>query len=102
MGTWKRFDKEFKAKVALAALREDRTLAELASHFGVHCNQISRWKSQAIAGLAEIYSGKHDKGHTDQDGLVAELYKKIGELEVEKDWLKKNHVSKSGNQKELL
>lgn len=85
----KRFDKEFKAKVALAALKEDRTLAELASHFGVHSNQISQWKRQVMAGLAEIFSGKHDNGHADQEGLLAELYKKIGELEMEKDWLKK-------------
>ena len=89
MGTRKRFDKEYKAKVALAALREDRTLAELSSQFGTHGNQISRWKSQAIAGLAEIFSGKHENGHTDQEGLMTELYKKIGELEMEKDWLKK-------------
>ena len=89
MRTRKRFDKEFKAKVALAALKEDRTLAELASHFGVHGNQISQWKRQAIAGLPETFSGKHDNGYAEQEGLVAELYKKIGELEVEKDWLKK-------------
>lgn len=89
MKTRKRFDKEFKAKVALAALREDRTLAELSSHFGVYGGQISRWKSQALSGLADIFSGKHDNGHNDQAGLVAELYKKIGELEMEKDWLKK-------------
>jgi len=85
----KKFDKEFKAKVARAALKEDRTLAELSSHFGVHTNQISRWKSQAIVGLLEVFSGKYDNGHQNQDDLVAELYKKIGELEVEKDWLKK-------------
>ena len=89
MGIRKRFDKEFKAKVALAALKEDRTLAELSSHYGVHCNQISKWKHQAMSGLADIFSGKHDHGHVDQEGLVAELYKKIGELEMEIDWLKK-------------
>jgi transposase len=89
MSIRKRFDKEFKAKVALAALKEDRTLSELASHFGVHSNQISKWKSQAVAGLANIFSGKSDNAPMGQDGLVAELYKKIGELEVEKDWLKK-------------
>jgi len=85
----KQFDKEFKVKVARAALKEDRTLAELSSHFGIHTNQISRWKSQAIIGLSEIFSGKHDDRHRDQEGLISELYKKIGELEVEKDWLKK-------------
>jgi transposase len=89
MRTRKRFDKEFKAKVALAALKEDRTLAELASHFGVNGGQISRWKSQAMSGLAEIFSGKQDNRRVDQEGVVAGLYQKIGELEMQKDWLKK-------------
>lgn len=91
MRTRKYFDSEFKSKAALAALREDRTLAELASHFGVHGNQISRWKRIVIEALPEILSGKRGNGRRDpeQEGLVAELYKKIGELEMEKDWLKK-------------
>lgn len=90
MRTRKHFDNEFKAKAALAALREDRTLAELASHFGVHGNQISRWKRIVIEALPEIFAGKRANGRNpDQEGLVAELYKKIGELEMEKDWLKK-------------
>ena len=91
MRTRKHFDSEFKAKAALAALREDRTLAELASHFGVHGGQISRWKRIVIEALPEILAGKRGNGRNnpEQDGLVAELYKKIGELEMEKDWLKK-------------
>lgn len=91
MRTRKHFDSEFKAKAVLAALREDRTLAELASHFGVHGNQISRWKGIVIEALPEILAGKRGNGrsHPEQDELVAELYKKIGELEMEKDWLKK-------------
>lgn len=90
MRTRKHFDNEFKAKAALAALREDRTLAELASHFGVHGNQISRWKRIVIEALPDILAGKRGNGpNPDQEGLAAELYKKIGELEMEKDWLKK-------------
>lgn len=90
MRTRKHFDNEFKAKAALAALREDRTLAELAGHFGVHGNQISRWKRIVIEALPDIFSGKRANGRNpDQEELVAELYKKIGELEMEKDWLKK-------------
>lgn len=87
----KHFDSEFKAKAALAALREDRTLAELASHFGVHANQISRWKRIVIEALPEILAGRRGNGRhgLEQEGLVADLYKKIGELEMEKDWLKK-------------
>ena len=90
MGMRKRFDSGFKAKAALAALKEDRTMAELASHFGVHGTQIGQWKKQALEGLPGIFSGKKGVGHSgDQEALLAELYKKIGELEMEKDWLKK-------------
>ena len=86
----KHFDREFKAKVALAALKEDRTMAELASHFGVHGTQVGQWKKMALEGLPGIFSGKKGVGQDqDQEALLAELYKKIGQLEVEKDWLKK-------------
>ena len=88
MGTRKHFDNGFKAKVALAALREDRTLAELESQFGVHGNQISRWKHAAIDGLADVFGNRKNLG-PDQAGLIAELHRKIGEIEIEKDWIKK-------------
>ena len=84
----KHFDREFKAKVVLAAFKEDRTMAELASHFGVHGTQVGQWKKMALEGLPGIFSGKKEVGQ-DQEALLAELYKKIGQLEVEKDWLKK-------------
>lgn len=90
MAIKKRFDSGFKAKVALAALKEDRTMAELASHFGVHGTQIGQWKKRALEGLPGVFSGKKGIGQNgDQEALLAELYKKIGELEMEKDWLKK-------------
>ncbi len=78
----KQFNAEFKAKVALAATREEKTLAELASHFEVHSIQISRWKKTAMEGLSEIFSGKKIKRDADSLAQVAELYKKIGELEM--------------------
>lgn len=90
MKTRKSFDSDYKAKVALAALREDRTMAELSSQMGVNGNQISRWKRIAIDALPGIFADKKTNGrHPDQEALIAELYRKIGELEVEKDWLKK-------------
>lgn len=84
------FGSEFKAKVALAALRDDRTLSELSSHFGIHSIQISRWKKEAREGLSGIFSnGRKGKAHSNWEEWVEGLYKKIGELEVENDWLKK-------------
>ena len=88
MGMKKHFDSGFKAKVALAALKEDRTMAELASHFGVHGTQVGQWKKMAMEALPGVFSGKKGLGQN-QEALLAELYKKIGQLEVEKDWLKK-------------
>ena len=85
----KQFSGEFKSKVALAAIKENQTLAELSNQFEVHAIQISRWKSQAIERLGELFSEKKVKGRSDQTDAIAELYEKIGRLEVENDWLKK-------------
>ena len=86
----KKHSKDFKAKVALAALRDDRTLSELSSRFGVHSIQISKWKRDAIAGLPTLFDKRgQDAAAREQKELMESLYKKIGELEVEKDFLKK-------------
>jgi len=70
----------FKKKVALAALRGDRTLQDLAAHYQVHPNQISQWKKQAISGLDGIFDSKSDRRARDMDGEIKELHAKIGEL----------------------
>ncbi len=81
---------EFKAKVALAAIRETRTTSELASAFGVHPTQIAFWKKRVLNGLSTLFSTSIAKAERNQEELVAALYQQIGQLKVELDWLKKS------------
>jgi putative transposase len=85
----KRYDSKFRAKVALEAVKAEKTLAELASEFGVHPNQIGRWRKQLLETLPELFSDRRKKKDKDTEELVAELYRQIGQLKVELDWLKK-------------
>lgn len=80
---------EFKAKVALAAIRGDQTVNELASLYTVHPNQILAWKRQAQDELASIFEGKKANASKADEKLKDELYCQIGQLKVELDWLKK-------------
>jgi len=83
------FTPSFKAKVALAAARGDMTLSQLASKYGVHVNQISKWKAQLLSGAAELFEdGRARRTREDETG-EAKLYEEIGRLKVELDWLKK-------------
>lgn len=80
----------FKAKVALEALKGIKTMSELASKYEVHPNQISHWKRQLIEKLPDIFSDKRkERAREDDEKLKAELYRQIGQLKVELDWLKK-------------
>lgn len=85
----KSFSPEFMAKVALAAIKEETTIAELSSKYEVHRTQIGNWRKQALEGLVEIFKGKRDKSKKDNERLVDELYRQIGQLKVENEWLKK-------------
>jgi transposase-like protein len=85
----KRYDASVKARVALEAIRGERTVAELASAYGVHPNQISKWKKQALDELPNIFSGRYEKKEAQGKELMDQLYQQIGQLKVELDWLKK-------------
>lgn len=86
----KHHDATFKAKVALEAVKCEKTIAQLASIYGVHPNQIGRWKNQLLSDLPALFSDKRKKVEQDQEELKKELYCQIGQLKVELDWLKKN------------
>lgn len=88
-GKRKRFQPAFKAKVALAAFKGDRTASELVSAFGVHATQISVWKKQLTDGAAEIFADGRRRESVDHEAREAELYQQIGKLQMELDWLKK-------------
>ncbi len=85
--TRKNHPANFKAKVALAALREDAPISELASKYGVHATVIHRWKREALVSMAAGFSGKLVKTTIDQEGQIHELHAKIGQLSVERDFL---------------
>ena len=79
----------FKAKVALEAVKGEKTLAQLSSEFGVHANQIGQWRKQLLKELPTLFANRRTKHDRDQEELVSELYRQIGQLKVELDWLQK-------------
>jgi transposase-like protein len=77
---------QFKAKVALAAIQNEETAAQLASRFGVHPTMISAWKRQMLDGAADIFDKNH-KSRKQAESQTAELFRQIGQLKVENDFL---------------
>jgi putative transposase len=81
----------FKAKVALEALKGDRTLNELAGQFEIHPSQVVQWKQRLLAGASDIFSGGVERDAAQEAELRDQLYQQIGQMKVELDWLKKKH-----------
>jgi transposase-like protein len=89
MAKRRKFSAEFKARVAREALKEHKTIAELASEFDVHPNQISQWKKQLLEALPDVFSRGREYDRKAEEALKDRLYRQIGRLQVELDWLKK-------------
>ena len=97
----KRYDNTFKAKVVLESFKNEKTIAELASDYGVHPNQITQWRKQALEDLPTLFSSNQAKKDRVHEEEKEELLKQIGQLKVEVEWLKKKsgilHSRRKGN-----
>jgi putative transposase len=78
------YEAAFKAKVALGEVKGEKTVAQIASEFGAHPNQVRKWKDQLLSMLPELFSDRRKKREEDRDELEAELFRQIGQLRVEK------------------
>ncbi len=85
----KQYEAAFKAKVALEAVKGEKTIAQVASEYRVHPNQVRNWKEQLVRMLPDIFSDRRKKEVVEREELEAELFRQIGQLRVENEWLKK-------------
>jgi len=85
----KNHDSAFKAKVALEATKGERTMAQISSEYGVHVNQIRQWRQKLLEELPGVFSDRRQKKDKEAEEMTSELYRQIGQLKVELDWLKK-------------
>jgi transposase-like protein len=89
VGQRKRYSAELKTKVALEAIKGQKTTNEIAAEYGVHPTQITQWKKQALDGLPDLFSTRESRQAKSEEALIANLYQEIGQLKVQVDWLEK-------------
>jgi transposase-like protein len=82
-------DAAFKARVALEALKGEKTMAQLSSEYGVHSNQIRQWRQRLLDEVPQVFSDRRRKQDKEDEEMTSELYRQIGQLKVELEWLKK-------------
>ena len=86
----RKYNPQDKARIVLEALKGELTISQITAKYGAHSSQIFGWKKLALKGLVEIFAdGKKNRHESNQTELIGELYKQIGQLKVEVDWLKK-------------
>ncbi len=92
----KRHDNNLKARVALEAIKGEKTIAEIASEYKAHPNLVGQWKKKALENLPSIFEKGDRKKEIDLEKEKDDLYKQIGKMKVENDWLKKSTINFSG------
>jgi putative transposase len=85
----RKFPSDFKAKVALEAIKGQRPIHELAKEFDVHPNQIATWKKQLLESASEVFHRGQDADTTAREAELDRAYRQVGRLQIEVDWLKK-------------
>ncbi len=85
----KQYDSQFKAEVALEAVKNQKTIAQIGSDYGIHPNCVSKWKKQLLETLPKVFTNRQTRADKASAKLIDELYRQIGQLKVELDWLKK-------------
>lgn len=91
--TRKKHSPQMKTRISLEAIKQQKTVSEISAQYGVHATQINTWKKQALAIIPDAFvkTTKREKVVQDQQTLIEQLYQQIGQLVVERDWLKKNY-----------
>ncbi len=97
----KKYSSEFKARVALEAVRGEMALSELSQKFELHLNMISNWKSRFLKEVPKIFTDKRRKLNNNKEVHVDDLYKQIGVLQVEKEFLRKKYIQIFGKEPDL-